>query len=82
MKNVSSNGGNLNTNAASVIIKNLPCDMKDAEVCHQMLNDGLGLDINLSFTQRATSLNNNAGVLAIELRSNKDKEMCINTKCK
>ena len=32
--------GNLNGSAASVIIRNLPYGMKDAEDCHQMLHDG------------------------------------------
>ena len=72
--------GNLYGSAASVIIRNLPYGMKDAEDCHQMLHDGLGLDLNIKSTQRAPSVNNNAGVLTIELHNNNDKEMIMNKK--
>ena len=64
--------GNLNGSAASVIIRILPYGMKDAEDCHQMLHDELGLDL--------PSVNNNAGVLTIELHNNNDKEMIMNKK--
>ena len=72
--------GNLNGSAASVIIRNLPYGMKDAEDCHQMLHDGLSLDLNIKSTQRAPSVNNNAGVLTIELHNNNDKEMIMKKK--
>ena len=70
----------MNGSAASVIIRNLPYGMKDAEDCHQMLHDVLGLDLNIKSTQRAPSVNNNAGVLTIELHNNNDKEMIMNKK--
>ena len=54
--------------------------MKDAEDCHRMLNNGLDLDINIKSTQRAPSVNNNAGVLTIELQSYNDKGMIMNMK--
>ena len=80
MDNGLSSDGNLNTGAASVIIRNLPYGMKDDEDCYQLLNNGLGLDINIKSTQRAPSVNNNAGVLTIELQSYKDNEMIMNKK--
>ena len=72
---------NLNGSATSIIIRNLPYGMRDAEDCNQMLHDGLGLDLNIKSTQRARSVNNNAVVLMIELHNNNnDKEIILNKK--
>ena len=69
-------------NDATIIVRNLPYRMMDDADGHQLLSEGLGLDIPVQSVHRARSVNHQAGVLTIELTCAEDKQKVIANKMK
>ena len=69
-------------NDATIIVRNLPYRMMDDADGHQLLSEGLGLDIPVQSVHRARTVNHQAGVLTIELTCAEDKQKVIANKMK
>ena len=69
-------------NDATIIVRNLPYRMMDDADGHQLLSEGLGLDIPVQSVHRARSVNHQAGVLTIELTCAENKQKVIANKMK
>ena len=73
---------NTDIHDCEIFVKNLPFGQKDREDISILLNDGLGLNITVKSVHRAPSVNNNAGIITIELSSPCDKALVMRNKYK
>ena len=78
----SNRGDKTKTDDTTLVIKNLPYSQKDEDDVNMMFRNGLGIQVRIKSVRREPSVYNNAGVVAIELGSQQDKEVVLRNKRK
>ena len=69
-------------NDRQVRVKNLPFGMRDDEDVKKLIEEGMRLNISVKSLQRASSINNRAGIVTLELHSTDDKMQLLRSKSK
>ena len=66
----------------TILVKNLPYGQIDIEDTNNLLQDGLGLNVEVQSVSREPSVRNRAGVLSVKLRSRNEAEQVMRNKMK